>query len=145
MPGIIPAQQVSDQFISALDIMPTLLWLTQTEMPKMNRLDGQNIWDAFLCKPITHQPFFFVNNGKVEAVRSDDWKLVLPHRYRIVIEPGKDGRPGIQNNNGAQIELSLFDMKKDPSETTNIAKQHNETVLNLTQLADSLQKSFQTK
>lgn len=59
MPGIIPAQQVSDQFISALDIMPTLLWLTQTEMPKMNRLDGQNIWDAFLCKPITHQPFFF--------------------------------------------------------------------------------------
>lgn len=145
MPGIIPAQQVSDQFISALDIMPTLLWLTQTEMPKMNRLDGQNIWDAFLCKPITHQPFFFVNNGKVEAVRSDDWKLVLPHRYRIVIEPGKDGRPGIQNNNGAEIELSLFDMKKDPSETTNIAKQHNETVLNLTQLADSLQKSFQTK
>lgn len=145
MPGIIPAQQVSDQFISALDIMPTLLWLTQTEMPKMNRLDGQNIWDAFLCKPITHQPFFFVNNGKVEAVRFDNWKLVLPHRYRIVIEPGKDGRPGIQNNNGAEIELSLFDMKKDPSETTNIAKQHNETVLNLTQLADSLQKSFQTK
>lgn len=145
MPGTIPAQQVSDQFISALDIMPTLLWLTQTEMPKMNRLDGQNIWDAFLCKPITHQPFFFVNNGKVEAVRFDNWKLVLPHRYRIVIEPGKDGRPGIQNNNGAEIELSLFDMKKDPSETTNIAKQHNETVLNLTQLADSLQKSFQTK
>lgn len=145
MPGIIPAQQVSDQFISALDIMPTLLWLTQTEMPKMNRLDGQNIWDAFLCKPITHQPFFFVNNGKVEAVRFDNWKLVLPHRYRIVIEPGKDGRPGIQNNNGAEIELSLFDMKKDPSETTNIAKQHSETVLNLTQLADSLQKSFQTK
>ena len=145
MPGTIPAQQVSDQFISALDIMPTLLWLTQTEMPKMKQLDGQNIWDAFLCKPITHQPFFFVNNGKVEAVRFDNWKLVLPHRYRIVIEPGKDGRPGIQNNNGAEIELSLFDMKKDPSETTNIAKQHNETVLNLTQLADSLQKSFQTK
>ena len=86
-----------------------------------------------------------MNNGKVEAVRFDNWKLVLPHRYRIVIEPGKDGRPGIQNNNGAEIELSLFDMKKDPSETTNIAKQHNETVLNLTQLADSLQKSFQTK
>lgn len=139
MPGTIPANRVSNQFISALDLMPTILKLTNTEMPKMNRLDGQNVWDAFLCKPIVHQPFFFCNQGKVEAVRVGNWKLVLPHQYRIVIEPGKDGRPGIQNNTGAEIELSLFDLKKDPSETTNIAGQYKEITKDLLQLADSLQ------
>lgn len=143
MPGTIPANRVSNQFISALDLMPTILKLTNTEMPKMNRLDGQNVWDAFLCKPIVHQPFFFCNQGKVEAVRVGNWKLVLPHQYRIVIEPGKDGRPGIQNNTGAEIELSLFDLKKDPSETTNIAGQYKEITKDLLQLADSLQNSLQ--
>lgn len=142
MPGTIPADQVSNQFISALDIAPTLLRLTQTEMPRMNSFDGQDIWDAFLCKPITHQPFFFVNNGKVEAVRADNWKLILPHEYRIVIEAGKDGRPGIQNNHGAEIGLSLFDLDNDPLETINRAEEHHATVGELSQLADSLQISL---
>lgn len=142
MPGTIPANQVSNQFISALDITPTLLQLTQTKMPHMNPFDGQNIWDAFLCKPITHQPFFFVNNEKVEAVRADQWKLILLHKYRIVIESGKNGRPGIQNNYGAEIGLSLFDLVKDPQETVNLAEEHQAIAAKLYQLADSFQVSL---
>ncbi len=127
MPGTIPAGKVSDQFFSALDITPTLVALTGAEMPRMNAFDGENAWDIMTGNPdSTHKPFYFVNNCKVEAVRDGKWKCVAPHHYRIVTEPGRDGRPGKQINNGAYTGLALFDMETDPYESNNLADKYPE-------------------
>lgn len=139
MPGQIPAGSVSDQFLSALDLTPTLIELTGSQMPRMNKFDGENVWQILTGKPQAHQPFFFVYDGKVEAVRDGKWKCVAPHEYRTVVTPGKDGHPGVQLNNGGKTELALFDMEKDPQETTNLAMQHPEITAKL----EAMIKEFQ--
>lgn len=140
MPKQIPAGKVSDQFLSALDITPTLVELTHSEMPRMNPFDGENVWPTLTGQAQTHQPFYFVYNGQVEAVRDGKWKCVLPHEYRIVTTPGKDGLPGVQLANGGKIELSLFDMEKDAQETQNLASQYPEVTAKMATMMKNFQK-----
>ncbi len=126
MPGVIPAGKVSDQFLSALDITPTLVNLTQSQMPRMNKFDGQDAWGILTGKENGHRSFYFVYNGIVEALRDGKWKCVAPHIYLIVKTPGKDGMPGEQLRKGGCIGLALFDMETDPKESNDVAAQHPE-------------------
>ena len=126
MPGVIPAGKVSDQFLSALDITPTLVNLTQSQMPRMNKFDGQDAWGILTGEETGHRHFYFVYNGVVEALRDGKWKCVVPHSYRIVKTPGKDGLPGEQIAKGGNIGLALFDMEADPKESNDMAAQHPE-------------------
>ena len=141
MPGVVPAGKVNDQFLSALDITPTLVNLTQSQMPRMNKFDGQDAWGILTGKETEHQPFYFVYNGVVEALRDGKWKCVAPHSYRIVKTPGKDGLPGEQIARGGNIGLALFDMEADPTESNDMAAHHPEIVERMyTQI-----KAFQKK
>lgn len=140
MPKRIPAGHVSDQFLSALDLTPTLVELTGSQMPKMNPFDGENVWKTLTGEPQTHQPFFFLYDGQVEAVRDGKWKCVAPHDYRTVVTPGKDGHPGVQLNKGGKTELALFDMEKDPQETNNLAGQYPEITAQMETMIKEFQK-----
>ncbi len=142
MPGQIPAGKVSDQILSALDIAPTLIELTDSHMPRMNRLDGENVWGILTGQVQEHQPFYFVYNGQVEAVRDGKWKCIAPHKYRMVVTPGKDGLPGVQLNNGGETELALFDMEKDPQEAQNVAAQNPEITAKMATMIDSFQEEI---
>ena len=126
MPGTIPADKTCKQFLSDLDITPTLVNLTRSQMPRMNKFDGQDVWNILTGKENSHQPFFFVYNGMVEALRDGKWKCVAPHCYRIVKTPGKDGLPGKQIAKGGNIGLALFDMETDSKESNNVAAQYPE-------------------
>ena len=77
---------------------------------------------------VKNVPFFFVNKEEVQGVRDGKWKLHTPHKYRVVITEGKDGMPGNQDNFGGAIDLSLFNVEKDPSESENVAKKYPEKV-----------------
>ena len=126
MPEVIPAGKVNDQFLSALDHTPTLVNLTNSQMPRMNKFDGQDVWDILSGKKNEHQPFYFVYNGVVEALRDGKWKCVAPHTYRIVKTAGKDGLPGEQIAEGGNTALALFDMEADPKESNDLAAAHPE-------------------
>lgn len=135
MPGIIPEGTVVNNVVSALDILPTVLNITETNMPRMNPIDGRNTWPLFIGdSEIEEQPFFFVNGNEVQAVRVGKWKLHNPHKYRIVISKGKDGLPGNQDNSGGEIELALFNLDEDPNETNNLARKTPNVVKRLQQL-----------
>lgn len=138
MPKQIPSGKVSDQFLSALDIAPTVLALTDTRMPRMNDFDGENVWSTLTGKEQTHRPFFFINNGEVEAVRDGKWKYITAHQYRIVVTPGNDGLPGVQVNKGGKTEAALFDLEKDPQEKTNLIENHADIAQNMVQLTEGL-------
>ncbi len=140
MTGKIPAGIVSDQFMSALDIAPTVLALTDTHMPRMNAFDGEDVWPTLTGGKQEHAPFFFIDNGHVEAVRDGQWKCVTAHKYRIVPTPGKDGMPGVQLQNGGEIGLSLFNLTEDPNETSNVADQHPEITERLKRMIDRMQE-----
>ena len=142
MPGRIPAGKVSDQFLSALDIVPTLVELTASQMPRMNAFDGENVWDILIGKEQEHKPFYFVYSGKVEALREGRWKCVIPHNYRIVETPGKDGLPGKQIIDGGRTELALFDLEADPYEAHNLAAQHPDMAAAMLGKIEAFQKKI---
>ena len=142
MSGAIPAGKVNDQFLSALDITPTLVNLTQSQMPRMNKFDGQDAWDILSGKANEHQPFYFVYNGMVEALRDGKWKCVAPHTYRIVKTPGKDGLPGEQIAAGGNTGLALFDLDTDPKESNDLAAAHPEIATQMQAKIKEFQKEM---
>ena len=93
-------------------------------------------------------------------MRSGKWKLHFPHPYlEVAAEPGRDGKPsnfdkiknpldqsqsgleGIASRHGykvMQMPLSLFDLEKDPGETTNVAAHHAAEVKTLEALGEKM-------
>jgi hypothetical protein len=96
--------------------------------------------------PAPHEALYFYWGTELHAVRSGQWKLHLPHPYQSLEQAGNDGAPGKYVRK--EIELSLFDLDRDPGETTNVAAQQPEMVRRLMEhveraredLGDSLTK-----
>ena len=89
-----------------------------------------------------HDYYPFSTGGVFEGVISGDgqWKLHIPHEYARLVERARTacrastGRPA--------IELSLFDMEKDPNETTNVIEKYPEVAARLKGYAEQHRKEF---
>ena len=143
-PGKIKPGTVSNRAFGTIDMLPTIAHLTGAKLPK-NPIDGMNVWDLIVGKPGARNPheYYPFSTGKnFEGVISGNgrWKLHLPHNYRTLVEPGKDGMPGKYRQ--AKIELSLFDMEKDPYETTNILDEYPEVAEKLKKISERHKKEF---
>jgi arylsulfatase A-like enzyme len=143
-PGRIKEGTVSQKMLCTLDVLPTLAHLAGAELPE-NEIDGKNVWDVVAGKKGAtnpHKYYPFSTGGNLEGILTGDgrWKLHLPHGYRTLVEPGNDGKPGKYKR--ARIELSLFDMEKDPFETTNVISEHPEIAAKLKRMAEGHKKKF---
>ncbi|MBN2133644.1 MAG: hypothetical protein JW741_29350, partial [Sedimentisphaerales bacterium] len=143
-PGRIEADTTSEKAFCSIDILPTLAHLAGAELPA-NPVDGKNVWPLIAGKPGAKNRsayYPFSTGRRFEAIISGDgrWKLHLPHKYHIVVTPGKDGLPGIHKQQ--EIGLSLFDMKNDPFETTNVIDKHPEIAQRLKRLAEEHKQTF---
>jgi len=146
-PGRIKPGTASERALSTIDILPTVVHITGAELPK-NPIDGKNVWDLITGKPDAknpHEYYPFSTGRTFEGVISGDgrWKLHLPHNYRTLVEPGKDGMPGKYRQ--AKIELSLFDMKNDPCETTNVLDKYPDIAKRLKAYAEQHKEKFYTR
>ncbi len=146
-PPKIRAGSASDRLFSSVDVLPTFAALAGAELPK-NEVDGRNVWDLITGKadaPNPHDYYPFSTGRTFEGVISGDgkWKLHVPHGYRTLVEPGKDGKPGKYKQ--ARIELSLFDMENDPRETTNVIKKYPEIAKKMQAYADAHRAKFFAK
>lgn len=154
-PGRVPAGRVSDEPWATMDLNVTLTKLIGAKLPE-TRLDG-----ADLLPLVTGQPgakgrdeFLFYSGDELHAVRQGDWKLHVPHEYlTTAAEPGRGGKPsnwanmkpqsiensgirGIASRHGyrvEKIELALFNVRADPTETKNLAAQNPDVVARLQQ------------
>ncbi|MCW5965932.1 MAG: sulfatase [Bryobacterales bacterium] len=143
-PGKINAGSVSARAACTVDLMPTFAHLAGAQLPS-HPVDGKNLWNLFAGTPGAVNPheYYPFSTGRVfEGVLSGDgnWKLHLPHSYRVVVEPANDGAAGKYEQ--AQIELSLFDMQNDPKETTNVIDKHPEVAQRLQEFARQHQQEF---
>jgi arylsulfatase A len=130
-PGKIPAGRTCREIVTAMDILPTLMMLTDAKLPA-KPIDGKNIWPLMTGQQgakSPHEAFFYYNAWQLEAVRSGTWKLVLPHQYYAVAEPGKDGLPGRQV--WASTTLALYDLLNDIGEQTDVSAEHPDIVARL--------------
>ena len=67
-------------------------------------------------------------------MRAGPWKLHFPHPYRTLAgKPGgREGKPAPYSQ--AQTALVLYDLDKDPGETTDVADKHPDVVQRLSAL-----------
>jgi N-acyl-D-aspartate/D-glutamate deacylase/arylsulfatase A-like enzyme len=129
--------------------------ISRSEMPT---IDGVDIWPLISGEGKSpRETFYYYAGDELQAVRSGAWKLHLPHEYLTPAQPpGKDGKPanfanlkpesmqqsglrGIASRHGylvKKIELSLFNLDEDVSESRNVAEQHPQIVEQLQKLAE---------
>ena len=143
-PAKIKAGTVSNAAFCSIDLLPTLCALNGAALPD-NQIDGKNVWplitgETGATNPHTYYPITIVD--KLEAIMSGDgvWKLHLPHAYNHVIMPGKDGAQG--KDEKREIGWSLFNLKEDPTESTNVIEQNPDVAARLKQRAEEHTKAF---
>ncbi|MCD6395178.1 MAG: sulfatase [Planctomycetes bacterium] len=146
-PGQIKPGTASGRAFSTIDILPTVAGLTGAKLPE-NPIDGKDVWDLITDKPGAknpHEYYPFSTGRTFEGIISGDgrWKLHLPHNYRTLVEAGKDGMPGKYRQE--KVKLSLFDMKNDPHETTNVLDKHPDIANRLKAYAEQHKKKFYAK
>jgi arylsulfatase A-like enzyme len=80
-PDSIPKGVVSREIVSIMDLYPTLTGLANAELPVDLNIDGKNILPLIFNQPgarSPHKSYFYYALSKLQAVRMDRWKLVLP-------------------------------------------------------------------
>jgi len=151
--------------VMEIDLLPTVAGLTGAKPPE-RKIDGHNMIDLLEGRPNAnspHEALYFYGGSELQAIRSGDWKLHFPHPYITVDgEPGRDGKPakfgqmkpksitqsgveGIASRHGYRVEktgLALFNLKDDPGETRDVAKEQPEIVARLQKLAEPMRQEL---
>ncbi|MDP8244631.1 MAG: sulfatase [Candidatus Hinthialibacter antarcticus] len=137
-PGTLPAGHVCNQPAMTIDILPTVAGLTGTRLPHhpIDGLDILPLMNGTSGAQSPHEALYFYWNKNLEAVRSENWSLHLPHPYRTL-----NGRPGGRNGMPAKYqqgrtELALFDLSNDVGQQRDVSKQNPHVVKRLLTYAD---------
>lgn len=145
-PGRIPAGGVCEEMACSIDLLPTLAKLMDAPLPQ-HKIDGQDIWPLLAGEKDArnpHEAYFFYgvpfgswSGAELEAVRTREWKLVLPHTYRTLggHKPGMDGWPA-EYVKQPLTAPELYDMRGDIAEQHDVAAQHADIVQHLLKLAE---------
>ncbi len=139
-PGQIPAGSVCTEPAMTIDILPTVAKIIGADLPKLP-IDGKDIGPLLRGEKGAKCPqeayFFYYHTNELQAVRSGEWKLILPHAYRTMADQpqGKDGKPGRYRM--VKIEKpELYNLSSDMGETKDVAGAHPEVVERLQGLAE---------
>ena len=142
-PGRIPAGTVCKEPAAMFDLLPTFARLAGAEVPSDRVIDGKDIWPLTSGQPgaqSPHDAFYFYRGNQLQAVRSGNWKLHLPHDYRSLDTPGAGGRPGPYVKK--QIGKALFDLENDIGEQRDLSLEHPEVVQRLEAMARQFDKDL---
>ncbi len=137
--GKIPAGTTTDALCSTIDLLPTIANLIGADLPP-KKIDGKDISPIMFGDPEAKSPhdafWCYYAGGQLQAVRNDRFKLVFPHQYRTLAgrAGGTGGRPVAYEQ--ATIELSLFDLDEDVSETRNVIDEFPDVVAELQKQAE---------
>jgi arylsulfatase A len=143
-PGKIKAGATSRKAFCSIDLLPTIAHLAGAALPE-HPIDGRNVWDLIIGTPgfrNAQEYYAFSTGANFEGIISSDgkWKLHLPHAYDSLAVAGKDGMPGKYERK--TIEISLFDMEKDPYERTNVLQRYPDVAERLMGLAEQHRRQF---
>jgi arylsulfatase A-like enzyme len=124
-PGHIKAGLVVDQPMHVVDMLPTLCALAGASTSKCKPLDGIDVWGTIAeGKPSPRNEIVYNIEPFRAALRLGEWKLVWKATLPSLVE--------------------LFDLKDDPSETTNVADKHPARVAELKARIEQLSKEATT-
>ena len=120
MPGTVPGGKVNSSVGSFADLLPTFADIAGQSIP--HGVDGKSLKDVFLNnKDLTDERSLyweFHEQGGKQAVRTGDWKGL-----RLDV-----------HEKGFHENIELYNLKRDPSETDNVADQHPAVVLKIMEI-----------
>jgi arylsulfatase len=125
--------------LMGIDWLPTFANVTKANLSE-NKIDGKNIWDVLTSKTKKdpHEAlFFYYHRNSLHAVRYGDYKMYFPHRYRTL--NGREGRDDGVPIKYEYVDLKqneLYNLKTDPSESTNIIQDFPDIVKQIEHLAN---------
>ena len=124
-PGSITPGRVEHAPASTLDFLPTFAALAGGTAPKDRVIDGKDITGVFLgTGSRADEEFFYYHGQELRAYRSGKWKLKRPFKGKVY------GR-------ALQHPTLLYDIVRDPGETTNLASQYPQVVARMEQAMDA--------
>lgn len=144
-PGKIPAGTVCHEPAMTIDLFPTIAGLIGAKLPD-HKIDGLDIWPLIVGEKgakSPHDALYFYWGNDLQAIRSGDWKLHFPHKYRTL-----NGRPGGHGGIPVKYEIAetdtaLYNLRQDIGEKNNVAAEHPDIVKRLTAMAESFNEEFQ--
>jgi arylsulfatase A-like enzyme len=111
-PGHIREGSVVNEMIHTVDLYPTLVGLAGGRLDKSNPLDGVDVWGTISeGTPSPRTELVYNIEPFRAAIREGDWKLI----WRTLLPQS----------------VELYNIAKDPSETTNLAAEQPEKVAEL--------------
>jgi arylsulfatase A-like enzyme len=118
-PGKVAAGKVNGHVLAFWDFMPTAAEMAGLPAPK--GIDGISFLPTLLGRPQSEHGYLYWDYGHVrkkymQALRMGDWKGV-----RV----------------GKNAPLELYHLKRDPSETTNVAAEYPQVVARIEELMKS--------
>ena len=118
----------SDEVAAAFDLLPTFAGLAGAELAQDRKIDGKDIWPILTNRKHAKSPheafYYFRGGGKLEAVRSGNWKL------RLAKTKGQGDKQEVT------APPELYDLNADISESANLAEENRGMVDELTQMAN---------
>jgi arylsulfatase A-like enzyme len=111
------AGKVIDALISGIDYAPTLLSLAGGEAPA--EMEGRDFWPIVEGELEAIHEELFIGFMGYGAIRTKEWHYYTRVPQVWPLAPGE------------QVNPCLFDLRRDPKETRNVAEQHPEVVKEL--------------
>ncbi|WP_216853179.1 sulfatase family protein [Phytoactinopolyspora halotolerans] len=129
-PAAIPAGQVIDEPLAAMDVFPAVLSAAGGD-PTRYELDGVDILPCLTDGAPSPHEYLFWEQGDQTAVRRGRWKLVLNGQLEEGLPPEK--------------EVFLADLAADPGEQHNLAADYPGVVDELTALATRWREGIESR
>ena len=143
-PGKVSAGTSSDLVTATIDILPTIAKISGAKMPTDRVIDGLDISEIFHgTQRELDRPFFFYQHQSLRAVRQGDWKLHLPHTELDKTKEGEIWQSHVPEKDRQYVtEITLYNLKVDIGETTNVADKHPEIAEKLMKLLEFAKKDI---
>ena len=128
--GQLPAGKTFDHPVNCLDVLPTALAAAGVDVPAAWKLDGVNLLPHLRGEAAEppHAALYWRDGGQM-AVRVGDWKLVKSSPGKG--QDGDGGEAAARRGKATVAGATLFNLKDDGGEQTDLAAQHPEKVQEL--------------
>lgn len=140
-PGKIPAGSTCDAITSNIDVLPTLVGLSGSTLPKDLVIDGRDLWPLLSgkSKQSPHEALYYFGGQELGAVRSGEWKLITAPQ-----KTGKEKNKEEKKEAKAKDHFTpqLYNLDKDIGETTDVAAEYPEVVKKMQQLVELMDKDL---
>ncbi|MDX2267350.1 MAG: sulfatase [Bryobacter sp.] len=139
MPGKVAAGKVSEQWVSSLDVLPTVASLTGASLPQ-RPLDGVNLWPVLSGKQaqLGRDAYLYFDGWNAQCIREGNYKLHISRYNVMAYNPAPPG--GKINLPLASPEL--YNLETDPDESYDIAPENPQKVKELLTKHEQMLSSF---